>query len=333
MQLQGSWPWPKGLPQFCPHHPASGLWLLCLLHSTWGFTQTHSRTWAGQDPKTHENNPVPCSSPRTAGCRVISDQSHQTAQQVLPQRASWPCHSGGCSPVPGLQHRQWQGGNHLHLFLSPLCDTCHRYHSGLGIPEAVERAAPLGAPSAHPMAWKGLLGPFPGVPWEQSHSSGRCCLEPRHQETGGQRALCPRRFLSRHTGCLPAFVRSTKRGNSVPSRIANQAALAATAAATCAPLRATIGSSGAGRQDFCGLEKRPQHPPCIGVPSPCGNCGLFPFPQESSRHRWVQPDAVSRRRLPNVSLLLIHPQRAFPDSARARSGTPLGQACLGQRHA
>lgn len=56
------------------------------------------------------------------------------------------------------------------------------------------------------------------------------------------------------------------------------------------------------------------------------HCGLLPFPQEASRHGWVQPDAVSRRWLPSCSSLLIQTQGAFPDSARACSGTPLGQA-------
>lgn len=230
--------------------------------------------------------------------------------------------------MPGSQHRQWQGEN-LHLLLSPLCATCHCYHSYLGIPEAVQKGCTPGSTRCSPGAGRELQGSFPGVPWEQSHSPGRCWLEPGRQETGGQRALCPRWFLSRHTGCLPAFVRSTKRGNSVPSRIANQAALAATAAATCAPLRATIGSGGAGRQDFCGLGKAPQHTPCTDVPSPCAVlCGLLPFPQAASRHGWVQLDAVSRRCCRAAPEFLIQTQRAFPDSARACSGTPLGQACM-----
>lgn len=42
---------------------------------------------------------------------------------------------------------------------------------------------------------------------------------------------------------------------------------------------------------------------------------------------------MSRRRLPSVSSLLIQTQHTFPDSARACSRTPLGQACLGQRRA
>lgn len=213
----------------------------------------------------------------------------------------------------------------------PPCDTCHCSHSCLGILEAVQKGCTPGSTQCSPHGKEGAAGILLGVPWERRHSLGRCWLEPQRQETGGQRALCPQWFLSRHTGCLPAFVRSTKRGNSVPSRIANQAALAATATATCAPLRATMGSSGAGRLVWAG--ERTAASALHRCPQPVWHAivVLLPFPQEASRHGWVQPDAVSRRWLPSVSSLLIQPQLAFPDSARACSGTPLGQACLGQR--
>lgn len=240
--------------------------------------QTHGRTWTGQGPQTHENNPLPFSSPRAAGCGMITDPNQGTAQLLLMTHSKC-CHKGhrgrAILRVPplcqGLSTDNGREGTTC-TCSCPCCVTCATTTTAAWASlKLYKGAAPLGAPSAHPMAKRGLLGSIPGVPWEQSHSPGRCWIEPQRLETGGQPALCPLWwFLSRHTGCLPAFVRSTKRGNSVPSRIANQAALAAAAAATCAPLRATIGSSGAGTQGFCGLGKGPQHPPCTDVPSPCG---------------------------------------------------------------
>lgn len=134
-----------------------------------------ARTWAGQDPKTHENKPAPFSSPRNAGCGATADLSPGTVR-LLPltrsrgyrQRAPWlrGLLSAGSSMVaPGPQHRQWQGGNHLRP--SPRHDTWPP------VPPAVwaspkqrcqgdaERATPPGAPCAHPVPWRGLPGPLP----------------------------------------------------------------------------------------------------------------------------------------------------------------------------
>lgn len=163
--------WPEGLPQSCSHHPAPGLWLLCPPCSTWGFTQTHSKTWGGQGPKTHENNPLPFSSPRTAGCGVITDPNQGIAQLLL-RTHSKCCHKGhrGCAileaapPVPGPQHRQWQRGNHLHLFLSLPCDMCHHYRSRLGIPEAVQRGCTPGSTQCSPYGREGAAGIHPRGP-------------------------------------------------------------------------------------------------------------------------------------------------------------------------
>lgn len=71
------------------------------------------------------------------------------------------------------------------------------------------------------------------------------------------------------------------------------------------------------------------------------HCGLLPFQRGGSRQRhartgdagWVQPHAASKRRLLSVFRLLNQTQRAFRDSARARSGITHRLACSGQRHA
>lgn len=192
--------WPEGLPQLCPHHPAPGLWLLCPPCSTWGFTQTHSRTWAGQGraPNTHANNTFPFSSPRTAGCGVITDLNEGTAQLLLMTHSKC-CHKGhhGCASLgavflcQGLSTDNGREGTTC-TCSCPCCVTCATTTTAARASlKLYKGAAPLGAPSAHPMAGRGLLGSFLGVPWEQSHSPGRCWIEPQRLETGGQRALCP----------------------------------------------------------------------------------------------------------------------------------------------
>lgn len=161
-----------------------------------------------------------------------------------------------------------------------------------------KRAALLRAPTAHPMTGRGLLGSFLGVPWEQSHSPGRCWVQPRRWETAASALFVLGGFSPGTQAASQPLYAQQKGGTSVPSRIANQAALAATAAATCAPLRATIGSSGAGRQDFCGLGKGPRHPPCADVPSPRGmHCGLLPFPQERMGAARCREQEVAAERL------------------------------------
>lgn len=138
-----------------PTPPSPGLWLLCPLCSNWGFTQTHSRTWAGQGLKTHENNPLPFSSPRTAGCEVITALNHGTAQPLL-MTHSRCCHKGHHShailgPAPLCQDLSTDNGKERTCTCS--CPHCVPHATATTATWAslklYKRAAPLAAPSAH----------------------------------------------------------------------------------------------------------------------------------------------------------------------------------------
>lgn len=232
--------------------------------------------------------------------------------------------------------------------LFPCCDTCHWCPSCLaslrqhGL-EAAEWAAPSGALYTQAMAGRGLLGCLPGSvereTQKQSHSLGRCWLELRRGKAGSWRALCPRWFLPRAHRLPPSLCTLNKKGEqALPSAslIRESRWLAAQPHVPhTRPLLAgeEIGASWAGaKSSLCSLHRHPQ-------PTPTAVCSLFPREAPASSTTgtrnagWVQPDAVSRRRLLSVSLLLNQTQRTLPDSARARSGITHHQACSGQRHA
>lgn len=195
-----------------------------------------ARTWAGQDPKTHENKPARFSSSRNASCGLMADLSPGTAQ-LLPmtcsrccwQRARWPHRHKGCSlPAPPRWCQSLSADN------SREGTTCARpcppaVTRATGTPAAwaspkwhgqgdAERAAPLGAPCAHPMAGRGLPGPLPrsmvGGPLEVEMLTRQVLV--RTEALGGRR---PARSLSSvvslpctHAPSRPLYAQQ-KRGN------------------------------------------------------------------------------------------------------------------------